>query len=53
MSPVFFNSTTKTVINHNFDIDKSLQETLYRTDHWMNEGSGWIIESIDSQYINI
>ena len=22
-------------------------------DHWINEGSGWIVESIESQYINI
>ena len=53
VSPVYFNSTMKTVINHKFDIDKSLQETLYRTDNWINERSGWIVESIDSQYINI
>ena len=49
VSPVYFNSTMKTVINHKFDIDKSLQETLYRTDNWINERSGWIVESIDSQ----
>ena len=23
------------------------------TDNWINEGSGWIVESIESQYINI
>ena len=22
-------------------------------DNWINEGSGWIVESIESQYINI
>ena len=52
-SPFYFNSTTKTVINHNFDLDKSFQEILYRIDNWINEGSGWIIESIKSQCINI
>ena len=26
-SPVYFNSTTKTVINHKLDLDKSFQET--------------------------
>ena len=26
-SPVYFNSTTKTVINRKFDLDKSFQET--------------------------
>ena len=41
------------VINHKFDLQKGFQEILYRTDNWINEGSGWIVESIDSQYINI
>ena len=52
-SPVYFNSTTKTVINHKFDLDKSFQEILYRIDNWINEGSGWIVESIKFQYINV
>ena len=26
---------------------------LYMIDNWINEGSGWIIESIKSHYINI
>ena len=29
-SPVYFNSTTKTVTNRKFDLDKSFQEILYR-----------------------
>ena len=28
------------------------QEILYRIDNWVNEESGWIIESMHSQYIN-
>ena len=28
-------------------LNKSFQEILYRIDNWINEGSGWIIESID------
>ena len=39
-SPVYFNSTTKAVINHKFDLDKSFQEILYRIDNWINESSG-------------
>ena len=50
-TPVCFNSTTKTVINCKFDLDESFQKILYRIDNWINEGSGWIIESINSQYI--
>ena len=53
ISPAYFNSTTKTVINHKFGLNKSSQEILYRIDGWINESSGWIIESIESQYINV
>ena len=52
-TPVYFNSSTKTVINHIYKLNKSFQEILYRVDAWINGGSGWIIESIESQYINI
>ena len=48
-SPVYFNSTTKGVINHKFDLDKSFQEILYRIDNWINEGSSVIVGSIVSQ----
>ena len=51
--PVYFNSATKTVINHRFRLENSFQEILYMIDVWINEGSGWIVESIGSQYINI
>ena len=52
-APVYFNSTTKTVINHKFDLNKPFQKILHRIDNWINEGSGWIVELIESQYINI
>ena len=44
---------TKTVINNKFSLENSFQEILYRIDNWINEGSGWIVELIESQYINI
>ena len=50
-SPVYFNSTTKTVINVKYNLDKSFQEIFYRIDNWINEGSGWIIESINGEYV--
>ena len=50
---VYFNSVTKLVINNKFRLEKSFQEILYMIDTWINNGSGWIIESIESQYINI
>ena len=52
-APLYFNSSTKTIINRRYKLDKSFQETLYRIDAWINRGSGWIIESIELQYINI
>ena len=52
-APVYFNSVTKTVINHRFKLENSFQEILYLIDVWINEGSGWNVESIESQYINI
>ena len=52
-TPVHFISTTKTVINHKFGLDKSFREILCRVDNWINEGSSWIFELIESQYINI
>ena len=46
-APVYFNSAFKTIINSDqYYLDKSFQEILYRIDNWINEGSGWIIESI-------
>ena len=50
---VYFNSVTKTVTNHRFKLEKSFEEILYMIDIWINNGSGWIIELIESQYINI
>ena len=48
-----FNLTTKTVINHKFSLENAFQEILYRIDNWINEGSGWIVELIESQCINV
>ena len=47
-APVYFNSFTKTIINHRFKLESSFQEILYMIDNWINEGSGWIIELIES-----
>ena len=51
--PVCFNSTPKKILNHKFSLENAFQEILYRIDNWINEGSGWIVELIESQYINI
>ena len=53
-SPVFFNSLTKAVIRFDkLDLDQSFQEIIYRLDNWISHGSGWIVEEIYSQYLNL
>ena len=52
-APIYFNSVTSTVINQRFRLENSFQEILYMIGVSINEGSGWIVESIESQYINI
>ena len=46
--PVYFNSSAKTIISNKFKLEHTFQEILYRIDAWINKGSGWIIESIES-----
>ena len=48
-APVYFNSATKTIINHRFRLENSFQEVLHLIDNWINEGSGRIVELIESQ----
>ena len=36
-----------------YGLDQSFQETLYRIDNWINQGSDWIIDEIHNQYLNI
>ena len=50
-APAYFNSTTKTVINFKYDLGKSFQDVLYRIDNWTNEGSGWVIEIVEAEYV--
>ena len=41
------------VIRTKFSLENASQEILYMIDAWINEGSGWIVESIQSQYIKV
>ena len=52
-APVYLNSVTKAVIYRRFRLESSFQEILYMIDVWINNGSGWYVELIESQYINI
>ena len=39
-TPVYFNSSRKTIINNRFKLGHAFQEILYRIDAWINKGSG-------------
>ena len=53
-SPVYFNSLTKTVISFGkFSLGKAFQEIFHRLENWISHGSGWIVEEIISQYLNV
>ena len=44
---------TKAVRNYRFRSENYFQEILCMIDVWINNGSGWNVESIESQYIDI
>ena len=50
---VYFNATTKTVIGFEYGLDRSFQETFNRINNLISEGSGWVIESTDGEYVNV
>ena len=52
-APVYFNSVTKRVVNHRFRLESSFQNILQMIDVWINKESGWNVELIQSQYINV
>ena len=52
----FFNSKAKIVTKANDiepELNMSRQEILNVIDEWVSEGSGWVIDRIDSHYINV
>ena len=52
-SPVYFNSLTKTVIGNKYFLDQCFNEIIFRLENWISDGSGWNVEEIVSQYLNI
>jgi len=53
---VYFNSKTATITNDNQInkvIQSSIQHILKKIGQWLSEGSGWVIDSVDSHYFNI
>ena len=52
----FFNGKAKTITKPNDigpELNISRQEILNMIDQWVSEGSGWVIDHIDSHFINI
>ena len=52
----FFSGKAKTITKANdieHELSMSRQEILNVIDKWVSEGSGWVIDSIDSHYINV
>ena len=52
-SPVYFNSLSKTIIGDKFFLDQCFREIIYRVEQWISHVSGWIVEEIISQYLNL
>ena len=52
-SLVYFNSLTKTVIVLDHKLNESFQEMIYRSEIWVSNGSGCIVEEIISQFLNV
>ena len=52
-SPVYFNPLTKAAINKKFKTSQSFQEIIHRLENWISHGSGWIVEEIISQFLNV
>ena len=52
-SPVYFNSLTKTVIGDKCKLGQCFNEIIYRVENWISHGSGWVVEEIISQYLNL
>ena len=53
---VFFNGKAKTITKSDDiepELNMSRQEILNVIDKWVSEGSGWVVDRIDSHYINV
>ena len=52
-SPDYFNSLTKILIGNKFFLDQCFNEIIYRLENWISHGSGWVVEEVVSQYLNL
>ena len=52
-STVYLNSLTKTVIGEKYFSNECFDEIIFRLKNWISRGSGWNVDSILNQYLNI
>ena len=52
-STIYLNSLTKTVIGEKYHVNDCFNEIIFRLENWISHGSGWIVDSILNQYLNI
>ena len=52
-SAVYFNSLTNTVIGKKYHLNKCFNEIIFKLKNWISHGSGWNVDSILNQYLNI
>ena len=52
-STVYLNSLTKTVIGEKYFLNECFNEIIFRLENWISHGSGWNVDNILSQYLNI
>ena len=52
-STIYLNSLAKTVIGKKYHLNDCFNEIIFRLENWISHGSGWIVDSILNQYLNI
>ena len=52
-STVYLNSLTKNLIEKRYFLDQCFNEIIFRLENWISHESGWVVEEIISQYLNI
>ena len=52
-STIFLYSLTQTVIGEKYYLNECFNEIIFRLENWVGHRSGWNVDSILNQYLNI
>ena len=52
-SPVYLNSLTKTATGEKYYLNECFNEIIFTLENWVSRGSGWNLDTILNQYLNI